>query len=277
MGTIGVALGGGGVLCAAELGVLQALRDMNVQIDAMAGTSGGGIIAGALAADVPLDSVVATWRMVCAHPDRWGLDYVRAAEDLFGVGPAPGAWTLRQVLEDLLLGAEVDVVGHWRKGYGVTATELPRMRALEFFGGQSAHADLTTIEALQATSAYPGVFRGVRQPDGSLWVDGGLMQDAPVAMCSRLGADHVLSVSFEAPSALPAVMSPIALVEHTVSSLVRFVQVPPPPDVHTVRVPVRLPAGAWLLSYHLFDALLSAGHEAVAAVASEIARLDVPF
>ena len=108
-------------------------------------------------------------------------------------------------------------------------------------------------------------------------MDGGILQDVPIALCSRLGADHVLAVSFLSDPTMPAQLDPLGLVERTVAFLVTRVQVPAPPDVHAVRIPVQLPPGAGLLSYGLFGALVKAGHDAAMARRHQIEDLTVPF
>ena len=56
---IGLALGGGAARGFAHLGVIQGLRDHNIPIDYLGGTSAGSIVGGFIAAGVPIEQIVA--------------------------------------------------------------------------------------------------------------------------------------------------------------------------------------------------------------------------
>ena len=271
MAGLGLVLGGGGLLCAAELGVLQALRDWGIAPAVVTGCSGGGIIAGALGAGVPLDAVTATLRIVSARPSRYGLGDVPALEDVFREGATPGLWSLQTVLEDLLLHATAETLGQWAPGYGVTATSVGAGTSVAFTAGQGALE--STLAVLQATSAFPFLFQGVRAPGGDLYQDGGILDNVPAGLAVNLGADRLLAVSFAgAASAVPARLGPIDILYRSVNVAVRAAQ-RQPPDVPTVTLRPTLPDGAWLLSFSLFDPLVQAGYAAAVAARTDIEAL----
>jgi NTE family protein len=56
---VGLALSSGGSKCVAHIGVLRALREAEVEIDAVAGTSGGALAAAGLAFDIPESQMMA--------------------------------------------------------------------------------------------------------------------------------------------------------------------------------------------------------------------------
>jgi NTE family protein len=174
---IGVALSGGGVRGLAHLGVLQVLEEAQVPIDAIAGTSMGGIIAGLYAAGVPVQDIIAvgqeTGFMDLASPDRgW--------RGLFG--HAKVATLLTELLgakeinfEDLHIPAAV-VAADVETGELVILDKGP------------------LIPALMATSAVPLVFSPVRH-QGRWLVDGCVLNNLPVDVVRRMGADRVLGVN----------------------------------------------------------------------------------
>ena len=274
MGTFGVVLSGGGVLCAAEIGMLQALRDWGIHPEVVVGCSGGGIIAGALGAGVPLDALAATLRVVCAHPDRYGLGVLRAAEDVLRKDATPGLWTLRPALEDVLLHAKEATVDGWAPGYGVVATDLGNGSPVMFWGG--GPRGRTTMNVLQATSAFPGLFEGVREfDDGTkdyLLADGGLLNNTPGDLAVLLGAGRLLVMDFDGASPLPATLSPLDVLYRSVQAAIRAAQ-RPEPKVPTLRINPTLPSGAWLLGYDLYPQLVEAGYAAAVAQRGEIEAL----
>src|SRR2546427_6650189 len=64
---IGLALSGGAARGIAHVGVLRALEENNISIDAIAGASAGALIGGAYAAGLSISGVAAMARRV-----RWG-------------------------------------------------------------------------------------------------------------------------------------------------------------------------------------------------------------
>jgi NTE family protein len=270
MSSFGVVLGGGGVLCAAELGVLRALAEWGVVPEVVVGTSGGGIIAGALAAGMPLEGIIVFLRGVCLFPERYLL---HEAEDLWAdimLRPeeAPGVLTLRPMLQELDKHCATHEVMWWKPGYGVVASDVAARRPLRI----GRDLSMRTSDALQATSAFPGLFQGVRIGDSWL-VDGGLLNNVPADYARDLGATSILAVDLGgAALAIPPTMSLFGALWRCVDVAVAAAQRPegtPAP----LRLRPSLPAGAWLLSFGLFDSLLQAGYQAAVGMRTEIEAL----
>lgn len=273
MAGLGVVLGGGGCLCAAELGMLQALAEWGVAPAVTVGTSGGGIIAGALGAGVPLEAIVATWRIVCAHPARYGLDEgLHLAVDLLAPSPDPGLFTLRPALDELALSAKARAVGEWAPGYAVVTTDVSTGEPVVLDRPGTDGVDMGTVDALQATSAFPGLFAGVRI-GSALYQDGGLLDNVPANVADNLGADRLLVMSFDGePSALPPTLGILHALYRSIDVAILAAQAAPP-DVPILEVRPTLPAGAWLLSFSLFEELRQAGYDATVARRAEIEAL----
>lgn len=267
---LGVVLGGGGCLCAAELGMLQALAEWGITPCAVVGTSGGGIIAGALGAGVPLEALVATWRIVCANPGRYGLDEGwHLVKDALEPSVAPGLFTLQPALRDVLLHAGALYTHGWRAGYAVVTTDVSTGETHTLGNKPVCSQAWDSLLALQATSAFPGLFSGVRS-DGALYQDGGLLDNVPANVAAGMGADRLLVMSFDGPvGALPPKLSVLDALYRSVQVAIRAAQAPPP-DVAMLKVQPNLPAGAWLLSLSLFEPLRQAGYEATVARRAEI-------
>ena len=267
---LGLVLGGGGCLCAAELGVLQALAEWGITPAVTVGCSGGGIIAGALGAGVPLDALVATWRIVCARPERYGLtEGLHFVMDILEPSSAPGLFTLRPALGDLMLHATAGAVGEWRPGYAVVTTDVSTGEPVVLDRPGTDGIDMATVDALQATSAFPGLFSGVRV-GSALYQDGGLLDNVPANVAANLGADRLLAMSFGGPlGPLPERMGAMEALYRSVRVAIRAAQAPSP-EVPMLKVQPTLPIGAWLLSFSLFEQLRQAGYDAAVARREEI-------
>lgn len=206
--TIGLVLSGGGARGLAHVGVLRELERMRVPVDLVAGTSMGAIVGGLWAAGVPPDSIDATldgldWSAVLSErPPRSALDErARALQrrysfemelGLSGEGlRLPGGLIAGQALEDLfrrhtLAVAAVEDFSSLPTPYLAVATDLERGDSVVFRSG-----DL--VRAMRASMAIPVVFTPV-EIDGRILVDGGLVDNLPVELAERAGAQVTIAV-----------------------------------------------------------------------------------
>ena len=173
---IGLALGSGSARGLAHIGVLRALKEANIEVDLVAGTSMGAVI-GAVFASGKIDGLSARlrnldWPGIVALLDpvfpRSGLiDGQRVAEFVRTHVPSAG-------IEDLLL------------PFAAVATDLMTGEEVVATTG-----DLT--EAVRASIAVPGIVTPVRS-NGRILVDGGLVNPVPVSVARAMGADLVIAV-----------------------------------------------------------------------------------
>jgi len=175
--SVGVALSGGGLRGLAHLGVLQTLEETGIPVDFIAGTSMGGIVAGLYAAGISLERLIAfgerTGLMDLASPDRhWR-----------------GLFCQKRMAAHLaaLLGSEETTFNDLRIPAAVIAADLET-------GEQVILDKGPLIPALLATAAFPILFSPVHH-EGRWLVDGGVLNNLPVDIVRRMGADRVLGVS----------------------------------------------------------------------------------
>jgi NTE family protein len=173
---LGLALGSGSSRGWAHIGVIRALEERGVKPDIVCGTSIGALVGAAYAAG-ELDRLekwvsALSWTTVVRLMDlTWrpgGL--IRGARlfTLFGTVFAD------REIDDLPM------------RYGAVATELHSGRELWLRHGK-------VLEAARASCAMPGLFTPVIR-DGTVLVDGGLVNPVPVSMCRALGAELVVAV-----------------------------------------------------------------------------------
>ena len=170
--------------------------DIGAAFDLIVGTSTGGIIASALAADVPLTKVVALYRQhgKAIFERKLPTDLVTATIDLRerGRSLARGEKALRKALEDVLGEQTLGGIYKARKiAMAITAVELSQHRSWVFKTPHlkgSNHRDVgySLVDVCLATSAAP-VYRAlaaVDHPDGgggyNVFADGGLWANNPV-------------------------------------------------------------------------------------------------
>src|SRR5687768_2593676 len=172
---LGLALGSGSSRGWAHIGVIRALEERGVKPDIICGTSIGALVGGAYATGEldKLEEWVTSiaWTTVVRLMDiTWRGGLIRGTRlfTLFGT-----------ILQD----REIDDLPI---PYGAVATELQSGRELWLRHGK-------LLEAVRASCAMPGILTPVVR-DGSVLVDGGLVNPVPVSMCRALGADLVVAV-----------------------------------------------------------------------------------
>ncbi len=173
---LGIALCGGGIRGLAHIGVLRLLEEENIAVDAISGTSMGGLIAGAIGAGIPLDELAAfavdTKIVDLASPDRTWRGFFDHRK-------------MRSLLADLL-GSDDLRFEDLAIPVSVVAADLETGELVILDSGH-------LIPALLATSALPLLFAPVRW-QGRWLVDGGVLNNLPVDIVRQMGADVVIGV-----------------------------------------------------------------------------------
>ncbi len=173
---IGLALSGGAARGIAHVGVLRALEENAIPIDAIAGASAGALIGGAYASGLSIDELVAM-----ARKFRW-RHISRLSFSRLGLqSNAPMADFLRAKLP-------VTRFEEMPIPFAALATDLQTGTAVVF----RDRGDLTI--ALRASNCLPVFYVPVRDDEGRLLVDGGLVANLPISYTRDLGADIVIAV-----------------------------------------------------------------------------------
>ena len=179
---IGLALGSGSARGMSHIGVIQALRDMNIHPDVVAGCSVGSLV-GASYATSNLDKLT-----------EWALSMTESKiKDFLSLNFSGTGFVnslkLQQLFEQAI-GIESLTFKDMKMPFGAVATNLNNGREVWLTEG-SVH------EALWSSMAFPGLFPSVLHNNQWL-VDGGLVNPVPVSLCRALGADVVIAVNLNA-------------------------------------------------------------------------------
>ncbi len=177
---VGVALGAGSIRGYAHWGVMDALAEMGIPVDMIAGSSVGG-------------SVAAIW--ACGHSGSEGVDvFTRSASTLFRptlpMRSMLSNRALSRSLDDLFGDARIEDV---EPPLAITTTDLRARRLVVLRRGSVARAVLATL-------AIPGIYPPLRSGSDIL-VDGGVLEPVPITVAAEMGADVVVGVRLLARSA----------------------------------------------------------------------------
>ena len=208
---IGLVLGGGGARGVAHIGVLKVLEEMRIPVSCIAGTSMGALVGGAYAAGLSIDDMTnyiqaIDWNAIFTDDPARTEKPFRAKQDdyqnLFRLELGqrgtrllvPPGSTAGYKFE-FLLREMVQQAGNFPDQdfdrlpipYRAMATNLENGTSKTFRAG-----DL--VKAMRASMSVPGVISPV-EIEGTLYVDGGLLQNVPVAAAREACADVVIAVN----------------------------------------------------------------------------------
>jgi NTE family protein len=174
---IGIALGSGSARGWAHLGVLQALKEMNIEPDVVAGCSIGAFVGGAYANN-QLDEVI-EWTQTLTRKDVVGfLDLSMSRGGLIKGSK------LFNYIKHKFGNPEINTLS---KTFGAVATELNTGREIWLREG-------LLYDCVRASAALPGLITPKKLNDQWL-IDGGVINPVPVSLCRALGADIVIAVN----------------------------------------------------------------------------------
>ncbi len=176
MKKIGVALSGGSALGIVHIGVMQVFRDSGIAIDCIAGTSAGAVVAACHAFGVPMEDV-----MVAAK----GLNWFKISRVSYS---AAGLATNKAIGEIMikLIGRDARIEDA-NIPLAIVATDIGTGEKVVFRSGRVA-------DAVMASTCVPGLFTPVPL-EGRLLVDGGLVENLPIAELLAMGADVTVGVN----------------------------------------------------------------------------------
>jgi NTE family protein len=213
---IGLVLSGGGARGAAHVGVIRALEELHVPIDAIAGTSMGAVVGGLYAAGLSGEEIERVfneldWQeAIRDRAPRRERAYRRKQDDrnilakgALGVNAEDGlvlplglvqGHKITQVLRTATARvADVQDFDRLPTPFRALATDLETGEAVVLGQG-----DLVTV--LRASMSAPGVLTPV-EVNGRLLVDGGLVDNLPVELAQSMGVDRLIVVDVSFPLA----------------------------------------------------------------------------
>ena len=231
---VGLALEGGGALGLAHVGLIQWFEQHHIPIDYIAGSSMGGLVSGFYASGMSGTEMQATveqlnWNeLVAGETDDQKLSF-RRKEDVRTLGNS-SVLGLRHGLIiptglnsgtglNLLLSrvalpySQMKSFDDLPTPYRTIATDIVKADAHIFHAGSLA-------EAMRATMSIPGLFDPVI--DGTHeFVDGGLLNNLPVDVVKRMGADIVIAVYLDTDPFNPnAPQTAFTVLSRTLSAVV---------------------------------------------------------
>lgn len=206
---VGLVLGGGGAKGAAEVGVLKAMEEAEIPIDYIAGTSIGSIVGGLYSVGYrsgDLDTLFRSqdWLALFAGRDSSlshrivqeadGITYLFGFPIRRSKGKPAGRKgfgilngdRIYRFLDSLVVHAPQGCTCAGQPPYACVSFDLRHQQEIVLDTGSMARN-------MRASMAIPGVFRPVVL-DSLMLVDGGMINNLPIDVVRRMGADIVIAV-----------------------------------------------------------------------------------
>lgn len=212
--TVALVLSGGGAKGAAHIGVIRRLEELEIPVDAVLGTSMGGLVGGIYAVGYTssqLDSVIRNIDWAMTLSDKVERQYLTYSETKYSekvmlslpIGPSSD---FSEELSSLFLPSGIvygqnvnNLINSLTAGYHdpmdfmdlpvpfvCVAADMVTNKAKIWHEG-----DLNT--AMRSTMSIPGLFTTVRL-DSLVLVDGGLRNNYPCDLAREMGADIIIGV-----------------------------------------------------------------------------------
>ena len=187
-------LAGGGARGSYQIGVWKALRELNIEIDMVIGTSVGSINGAAVVCDA-FDQAEQLWQTL-DMPTLFNITYNKedgepnTSEYLESILKNKGldTTTLREYLnkvidEDVLRASEID--------YALVTFSLTQMKPVILFKKDIPKGKV--VDFILASSAVPGFKK--QEIDGDLYIDGGIYDNMPINVLIDHGYKNIIAVS----------------------------------------------------------------------------------
>ena len=207
---VGLVLSGGGAKGMAHIGAIKVIEEAGIPIDYVVGTSMGSIIGGLYAIGYTpeqMDSMVRKQDWAYLLSDRISRSEKNMAErevdEKFVISVPFSKTTIQDVTGGLIKGQNIaDLFSELTLGYhdSLNFNKLPIPFACvseNIANGEEYvfHSGVLST-AMRASMAIPGVFTPVRL-DSMVLVDGGVVNNYPVNVAKRMGADVIIGVDVQ--------------------------------------------------------------------------------
>lgn len=171
---IGLALGSGAARGFAHIGVIKALKENNIHVDYVAGSSIGAVIGALHCSDAPLEDIA---KVLGYIKPKFLIDFTTSRNGL----------VIGNKIEELLkFFIKVKTFEELNIPLAVVATNLKT-------GGREVFTNGDLIKPLRASISIPGIFAPVHY-EGKLLVDGALIDRVPSSVAKKMGSDIVIGV-----------------------------------------------------------------------------------
>lgn len=199
---LGIAFAGGGVKCAAHIGVLKALCENNIKVDAVSGTSAGSIVAALFAMGYTPEEMLKLFKYfskdILKVDPRYLITNVKTKKRIKLDG-AFSSINVEIALKEAAKLKNVSNIMDLKIPIAIPTVDINQSKKYVFTNVKNDEDyyinDIDIGIAVRSSCSYPGVFAPCDYKEYR-FVDGGVLDNIPADEAKKLGVDKVLSVKF---------------------------------------------------------------------------------
>ena len=207
---IGIALAGGGIRGIAHAGVLKALDENSIKVDAIGGTSAGSIVAALYAMGY--------------KPYYIYVLFKKYAQEIINIGNAPiingignfvrnkkigfsglnDGTTLEKIYNELALKKGVKVIGDIKMPLAIPAVDISEAKEYIFTNCAPRNnpydnyiTEISIGKAVRASSSFPAIFCPCEYKK-HMFMDGGTLDNIPILPLKNMCDSKIIAVNFKA-------------------------------------------------------------------------------
>ena len=212
---IGIALAGGGIRGIAHVGVLKALEDNGIEIDAIGGTSSGSIVAALYAMGYKPYYIYVLFKKYAQEIINIGNvplingigNFVKCKK--IGISGLNDGTSLEKICNELASRKNMKLIADIKMPLAIPAVDISESK--EYIFTNCAQRDnindnyITEIEigkAIRASSSFPAVFCPCEFKT-HMFMDGGALDNIPILPLKSMCDKKIIAVNFEADPVEP--------------------------------------------------------------------------
>lgn len=199
---LGLALAGGGVKGAAHIGVIKALEENSIQVEAIAGTSIGSIVASLYSMGYSTDKMLELFKYfakgIMKADTKHFVGNLRTSKRLLGYGILSGE-NIELALKECARQKNIISIKDIKMPISIPTVDISESKKYVCTNGDFEQDyyinDISIEKAVRASCSYPGIFAPF-QYNNHKFVDGGILDNIPAGEVRKLGANKILTVKF---------------------------------------------------------------------------------
>lgn len=273
MEKLGLALGGGGLKGVAYIGAFKALRELNVNVEYLSGTSSGSIFATLFALDYTDDEMLK--KVKDNYKYLIAIDKKKIVLGLYSFIRTRTV-NIKGIMNDKSVSQLIKSIGEQKKvsnmnqikiPYAVCTVDTISTKECIFLSKEIKNKqkdidylyDVDIERAIRSSMAFPGIFSSVNY-DKYNFIDGGTKDNLPVQVLTDMGATKTLALNFKLDEYTPT--------DDVLAVLLRTCDIFSQKDVLRAQekadyfIEISAP-GSRLLSLDDFDKLVDIGYNAI--------------
>lgn len=211
--SIGLCLSGGGAKGAAHIGVLKALEEEGIKIDYISGCSSGSIVASLYSMGYTPNQILCMFKNYCSYITDYDkmVPFKILSMAITGrlrlKGLAKGN-NIEYIMRKFCYNKQIKNISEVKIPLAISTVDIKsgeivyflskeiKDRAKNYDDTPSYEYDADLSAVVRASTSLPCVFEP-KYLKGRYLIDGGIRMNSPVSILKKLGADKVITVSFD--------------------------------------------------------------------------------